>query len=176
MQSSSTESENSYIYAKVILDTGVVPFLAQHLLSTHEHVQKFSILVLKMITERSSEQGQVSYEQDAISHLPALLNHHDLAIRDDAISCLVNITCNLCLRKAYRSIDNIIENELMTMRQIAGLFWNLSSMIFQNQMEELVTAGMIKALGGLFQYQDNRVVTVSSFPFLKILNFNSIVF
>lgn len=168
MESSSTEPENFNTNAIVILNTGVMLFMAKHLSSTHEDVQKFSILILKMITEWSSAQGQVSYEQDVISQLPDLLDHHDLAIRDDAISCLVNITCNLCFRKAHRSIDNIIENELMIMRQIVGLFWNLSCMILKNQMDELVTAGMIKALGQLFEYQDKRVVTVSSLTFLNI--------
>lgn len=161
-----TDGGNELI--QIVIDCGIVPTLIPLLSHQENKVQTAALRAVGNIVTGSDEQTQVVLDCDVLSHFPALLKHQKEKICKEAVWFLSNITAgNRFQVQAVINagllpeiIHNLSKGEFQTKKEAAWAVSNLTISGTQEQVANLIHAGVIHPFCDLLECKDPQVISV----------------
>ncbi|XP_076039752.1 karyopherin alpha3 isoform X2 [Oratosquilla oratoria] len=171
-----TDGGNSNI--QLVIDSGVVPKLIPLLSHKEVKVQTAALRAVGNIVTGTDDQTQVVLNCGALCHFPALLSHQKEKINKEAVWFLSNITAgnkqqvqaviDACLIPMI--IQQLSKGEFQTQKEAAWAISNLTISGTAQQVQYLVSEGVIAPFCNLLTCKDTQVIQVVLDGITNILN------
>lgn len=151
-----------------VIDSGIVPKLIPLLSHKEVKVQTAALRAIGNIVTGTDEQTQIVLDAGALCHFPALLSHSKEKICKEAVWFLSNVTAgNQVQVQAVidaglipKIITHLSKSEFQTQKEAAWAITNLTISGNSQQVDCVISSGVVAPLCALLSCQDSQVIQV----------------